>query len=180
MRRGTSRKRLGEIPQPAGVGFRLRGEARRAIFVSMNLVTPGRLRRLALWPLVLGLAGAGCYDTPTGTGTKLRLVEPLTMTWRGKANGDGYHLETATFSAAMNLRATWHFRIESSSGALFTQDGQNQDRIEFTWKGIADSPYPPDPQFGYDQHCVVTLSFDVLELDPRDAAKAQVSFDIVR
>jgi hypothetical protein len=137
-----------------------------------------RRRRLALWPLVLGLAGTACYDSPTGTGTKLRLVEPLNMTWRGKANGDDYHPgETATFSAATNLRATWHFRIESSTGAVFTQVGENQDRIEFTWKTITDD-LPPLPQFGYDQHCVATLIFDVIELDPRDAAKAEFSFDI--
>ena len=59
---------------------------------------------------------------------------------------------------------------------MYTQTGENQDRIEFTWRGIADLP---PPEFGYNQHCVATLKFDVLELDPRDAAKAQFSFDIV-
>ena len=174
---------LGEIPQRWGARkFRLRAAPEHAIFVAMRLTRTSRLRRLALGSLLLGLWAGGCYDSPTGSGTKLRLVDPLNVTWRGKANGDSYPLgRTATFSAATNLRAIWHFQIANSAGATYTAPvPDNQDRVEFTWDGRSDDGRPDDPPslFHYGDHCVATVTFEVLELDPRDAAKALVSFDI--
>ena len=142
----------------------------------MKLAPTSRLRRLALGSLLLGVVAEGCYESPAGVGPKLRLLEPLNMAWRGKESGDAYHGGSATFSAATSLRANWTLQIESDRGAVYKQEDLNQDRIEFRWDGSADaeSAYP----FDYGDHCVARVTFEVLELDSRDAAKAEFTFDI--
>ncbi len=145
----------------------------------MTHAPTGRLRRLALCSLGLGLgfglATTGCRESTTSTHPKLRLVQPLTMTWPGKDQGQGYHGQGAAFTATTNLRANWHFELRGDKNGQFSLDQIGQDYLYFKWNSGVSTPGSP---FDYGEHCVATVSFEIMELDPRDTPKAQLDFVI--
>jgi hypothetical protein len=145
----------------------------------MEPVIDRRNRMRWVLPLLCLLAGA-CDDSPTGGSRTIRLLQPLTMTWPGQDSGVPYSGGYAEFRARSELRVVWHFRIDvvprpPDRRPAYVTQFDNQDRIFFTWSGIANSG---SGEFAPGDSCVAQVTYS--QLDPEDAERARFVFTIAR